>query len=62
MNRRPRHSHLPAALTPRQQNLDFGRQKRWQQLPRTDQQACRQLIARLLRQVILQTRMESDDE
>ena len=51
-----------ATLAPRQQKLDFARSRSWQQLARIDQQVCRQLLSRLLCQVISQTRQENDDE
>ena len=62
MNHRPKDKRLVTAPTPYQQKLDFARSARWQQLPRTDQQNCRQSLARLLYQVISQTCQENEDE
>jgi hypothetical protein len=53
---------LLATLTPRQQTLDFACSQRWQELPGDDQHACRQLLTRMLCQVISQTPMEEDDD
>ena len=50
------------AQTPRQQKLDFEQSERWRQLPVSDQEACRQALAKLLHQVISQPLKINDDE
>ncbi len=62
MNHRPKDKRLVTPPIPHQQKLDFARSARWQQLPRSDQQTCRQSLARLLCQVISQTSQENEDE
>ena len=52
---------LAERLPPRQQTLDFARSERWHQLPHSDQQACRQAMAKLLYQVVAQAK-ENEDE
>lgn len=52
--------NLGDRLVPRQQTLDFTRADLWQQLPRPDRQACRQVIAKLLREVVIPTREKED--
>ena len=42
---------LVAKLPPKQQALDFFKSNLWEQLPRRDQQACCQALAKLLVQV-----------
>ena len=46
---------LAAVRSQRQQKLEFARSRRWQQLPSSAHQACRQALARLLCQVISTT-------
>jgi len=53
--------HLAHRLIPRQQALEFTLPEHWQYLPRSDQQACRHAIAKLLCQVIAQS-LENEDE
>lgn len=62
MNQRRPKQALVTARLPRQQKLDFTRSRHWPQLPRAAQQACRQSLARLLCEVILQTDQEDNDE
>ncbi len=50
-------------LTPRQQSFNFLRPERWRGLPGADQEACRQALSGLLRQVVSQqTDNENDDD
>ncbi|MDP6558033.1 MAG: hypothetical protein QGG71_25425 [Pirellulaceae bacterium] len=51
---------LSDRLMPRQQTLEFTRPERWQQLPNADRQACRQALAKLLREVEIPTRENED--
>jgi len=59
MNQEKKPSYLGQTL--RQQALDFEQAERWQQLPVSDQEACRKALARLLRQVISQPLNNNDD-
>jgi hypothetical protein len=58
---------LAPARRLRQQKLEFARSRRWQRLPNSAQQACRQVLANLLCQVMSTihegpSRQENDDE
>lgn len=55
-------THLATILAPKQQSLDFVRSKLWEQLPRSDQQACREAIARLLCQILPSTQENDEHE
>ena len=44
--------HLSKMLSPKQQALDFASPKLWEQLPKSDRQACCDSLAKLLSQVL----------
>lgn len=52
MRQESQHKQLAAKLRPKQQTLEFANSRLWEQLPKSDQQACRDALARLLCQVI----------
>lgn len=56
---RPR-KQLVQTLPPRQQTLDFGDGRLWEQLPAADRQACRDSLAALLRHVTVATRSNEE--
>jgi len=62
MNLETQRARLAAILAPRQQTFDFARSKLWQQLPHTDQEACRQAITNLLHQVVAQPEQENKED
>jgi hypothetical protein len=47
---------------PRQGKLDLSMSDRWQQLPESDRQACRQALAQLLYQVVTSQSGDQHDE
>jgi hypothetical protein len=51
---------LAAMLPPRQQRLDFAKSTLWERLPKRDQRACRDALAKLLYQTIQPN--DEDDE
>jgi hypothetical protein len=54
--------HLAKMLPPRQQTLDFGNSKLWQQLLKADQRECREAIAKLVCQVLLAAQENDEHE
>lgn len=46
------HKHLAKMLPPKQQAFDFAYAKLWEQLPKTDRQACCDSLAKLLSQAL----------
>lgn len=51
--------HLAKMLPPKQQTLDFASPKLWEQLPKSDRQACCDSLAKLLCQVLKSSTQEN---